>query len=175
MSTTLSRRSILGGSAVAVSLAALTAKSFADVPAGQDGFDYEVTRTDAEWRAMLTEHEYGILREGRTEFPKSNPLWDETAAGTYLCRGCELPQYEARTKIILDKGWAFFSVGITNAQMMNTDVSGQMQAAMAAADDLFIEAHCRRCGSHMGHILTPERKTLHCINGTSLIFVPETS
>lgn len=173
MSATLSRRRVLTGSAVAASLATLSPKSFADVPAGQDGFDYEITRTDAEWREMLEEIEYGILREGRTEFPKSSPLWEEDRPGTYLCRGCELPQYLSRTKIILDKGWAFFSVGIANAQLMNTDVSGQMQEAMAAADDLFIEAHCRRCGSHLGHILTPERKTLHCINGKSLIFVPE--
>lgn len=175
MSITLSRRQLLAQSALAASVATLSQKSFADVAAGQDGFDYEITRTDAEWMELLGEFDYGILREGRTEFPRSSDLWNETRAGLYSCKGCGLPQYESRTKVELDKGWAFFAVSITNAQMMNTDVSGSMQEAMAAPDDLFIETHCRRCGSHLGHILTPERKTLHCINGAALTFEPETA
>jgi peptide-methionine (R)-S-oxide reductase len=37
-----------------------------------------------------------------------------------------------------------------------------------------IEVHCRRCGSHMGHVLLVEGEILHCINGTSLVFTPQT-
>jgi peptide-methionine (R)-S-oxide reductase len=35
-----------------------------------------------------------------------------------------------------------------------------------------IEAHCRRCGSHLGHVLYVEDRLLHCINGTALEFRP---
>jgi len=42
--------------------------------AGSDGFDYEIQRSDAEWRAMLSEHEYHILRGGGTEPPKSSVM-----------------------------------------------------------------------------------------------------
>jgi peptide-methionine (R)-S-oxide reductase len=41
--------------------------------------------------------------------------------------------------------------------------------------DIFIEVHCRRCASHMGHILLVDGKLLHCINGTSLNFVEATT
>ena len=33
-----------------------------------------------------------------------------------------------------------------------------------------IETHCRRCGSHMGHIVLVGSRQLHCINGASLNF-----
>jgi peptide-methionine (R)-S-oxide reductase len=36
-----------------------------------------------------------------------------------------------------------------------------------------IEAHCRRCGSHLGHVLHVENDILHCINGASLTFAAD--
>ena len=41
-----------------------------------------------------------------------------------------------------------------------------------SAFDINIEVHCRRCASHMGHVLLVENHVLHCINGTSHDFVP---
>jgi len=36
-----------------------------------------------------------------------------------------------------------------------------------------IETHCRRCGSHLGHILLVDGDVLHCINGTALHLEPD--
>jgi peptide methionine sulfoxide reductase MsrB len=47
-------------------------------------------RSDAEWRAMLSEEEHEILREGGTEFPTSHPLWNDYTEGEFLCRGCDI-------------------------------------------------------------------------------------
>jgi len=165
------RRNLLTGSAMFAGMAALGTSAPAAVPAGRDPFDYEVTRTDDEWRAMFGA-DYGILREGKTERQRSSPHWAEARAGVYNCRGCDLLQYSARTKVNLLKGWVFFTASEPNAQLMSQDGPAVM-AEDASAFDVSIEVHCRRCGCHMGHILLVENKTLHCINGASLDFVPE--
>ncbi len=167
----LTRRNLLAGTTVLAGLTGLGAQ--ASVPAGRDAFEYEITRTDAEWRARLGDG-YGILREGGTEEPRSSPLWAEARQGEYACRGCDLLQYHSMTKVHLLKGWAFFKGSEPNAQLMSQDVPAVMSDPPVNVD-FTIEVHCRRCGSHMGHILLVEDNLLHCINGASLTFKPEAS
>lgn len=166
----LRRRSFLAGTAVSA-----LAVGAGPVAGREDGekFVYEVTLTDAEWRERLTEEEFKILREGGTEFPESNPLWNHTGDGIYCCRGCDLTLYDSKWKVPVDKGWAFFAQSRENAILMGID-DPRPEEAMddPNAPPPLIEAHCRRCGSHLGHILTVEGTTLHCINGTSMRFVP---
>ena len=169
----LGRRTFLGGTAL--SLMALTRPvSAATTAPSSESFSYEITRSDAEWRAMLSKPEYVVLRKGSTELPKSNPLWNHFEPGSYHCRGCDLTVYDSIWKVPVDKGWAFFSQSRENAILMGID--GPVPDGMS--DDgpgAMIEAHCRRCGSHLGHILTVEGTTLHCINGISLTFQPATT
>jgi peptide-methionine (R)-S-oxide reductase len=164
----ISRRKLLKGSTVMAGLGVLGTATNADVPAGRDPFDYEITRTEQEWRALLGD-DYAILREGKTEVPKSSPLWDEVRAGQYNCKGCDLPQYTSVTKVVVEKGWVFFTASEPHAQLMSQDGRAEM-ADDPGAFDIFIEVHCRRCGSHMGHILPVIGSALHCINGASLNF-----
>lgn len=164
----IDRRNLIFGTTALASLAAVGAPIQAAVPAGRDQFDYEVTRTESEWRAMLGE-DYAILRGGETELPRSSALWAEARQGTYSCRGCELPQYDSVTKVNLLKGWAFFSASLPNSQMMSQDTV-EATSETPSEFDVAIEVHCRRCGSHMGHILQVEGLLLHCINGASLTF-----
>ncbi|QHQ33847.1 peptide-methionine (R)-S-oxide reductase MsrB [Algicella marina] len=128
--------------------------------------DFEVTRTEAEWRATLTETQYLVMREGETERAGTSPLDKETRAGTYLCRGCDLPLYSAATKYDSGTGWPSFYQSLPGAV-------GTM------ADNTFFstrtEVHCRRCGSHLGHIFEDGPKPTgkrHCLNGVSLKFRP---
>lgn len=168
--TEMSRRQLLSQTTMLAGAVAIGAPVQADVPAGRDAFDYEVTRSEAEWRALLGE-DFGILREGKTEVPRSSPLWAEAREGTYSCRGCELLQYKSSTKINLLTGWLFFSTSEPNAQLMSQDSPPWSDEESPKSDfDAVIEVHCRRCGSHMGHILLIEGRVLHCINGASLTF-----
>ena len=173
----LSRREILAGTAVGA-IATVTGAQAGSSASKTSSFQFEVTRTDEEWRAMLSEEEYRILREGGTEKPKSSPLWIEEAEGTYHCKGCDLPVYTSEWKEVLDKGWVFFYHSIAHSTMTSIDgpesryEDGQ-DLAIASA----IETHCRRCGSHLGHILivSGDGRQLHCINGHSLDFKAETA
>lgn len=138
----------------------------------ESDFSYEITRTEAEWRARLSETEYEILRGGRTEKQKTSPLWNEAREGSYHCKGCDHKVYDGHWKTNLNKGWAFFFHSETDAVLTGIDGPvaqyGQSSAGYAAN----MEVHCRRCGSHLGHLLIIENLMRHCINGTALNFYP---
>lgn len=125
---------------------------------------FEITRTEAEWRAILTEIEFNVMRESGTERPFSSPLDKEMRAGTYHCKGCDLPLYGAAQKYDSGTGWPSFWAALPDAIGTRPD------------NTLFstrTEVHCRRCGSHLGHIFDdgpqPTGKR-HCLNGVSLVF-----
>lgn len=182
MSQSVTRRSLLTNSALAVGAGLVGSASQAAVPAGHDPFDYEITRTDEEWRAQLGD-DYPVLRDGRTEQQFTHPLWQEKAAGEYHCKGCDLHVYSSEQKYFPDKGWVFFTASVPNSQMMAIDARSEMVDEMIGeeqsqselneiAANFFIETHCRRCGSHLGHILPVANRALHCINGSALVFKP---
>lgn len=125
---------------------------------------FEITRTEAEWRAMLTQIEFEVMREEATERPFSSPLDKETRAGTYHCKGCDLPLYGSAQKYDSGTGWPSFWDALPDA--IGTRPDNSLFASRT-------EAHCRRCGSHLGHIFDdgpqPTGKR-HCLNGVSLVF-----
>lgn len=148
---------LMGGTAV--SLTSLGAASSASG-------NFEVTRTEAEWRAMLTDLQYKVMREEGTEPAGSSPLDKQYAKGTYHCRGCDLPLYPSETKYDSGTGWPSFYRPLENAVETKRDFKLIYPRT---------EVHCRRCGSHLGHIFNdgpePTGKR-HCLNGVSLVFKP---
>ena len=147
-----------------------------DVAVGPKVIDhhYEVSFTEQEWRARLSEEEFRILREGGTEHKKSSPLWKEKRDGHYTCKGCDLGLYNSDYKVVLNKGWVFFKNcepdSVLTGNDLVTEYGGFIKKPKRTRT--FIETHCRRCGSHLGHMLYIKGQILHCINGTSLKFTP---
>ncbi len=123
-----------------------------------------VTRTDEEWRAMLSEAEYDVLREEATERAYTSPLLEEKRTGNYHCRGCDLPVYPSKTKYDSKTGWPSFWESLPDAVRTKPD---------RKLFSVRTEVHCRRCGSHFGHIFDdgpdPTGKR-HCLNGLALTF-----
>lgn len=169
----LNRRQFFATTGAAALTAGSATSANAASPASENvGLDYEIKRTDAEWREMLTEYEYYILREGLTEKPKTSPLWEATAPGTYHCRGCELKSYDGNFKVVLDKGWVFFYHAEGDAVLLGVDGNVPEYGSMTAGHAAITEVHCRRCASHLGHIIVINKIMTHCINGTALTFQP---
>ena len=164
-----SRRRVLAAGALLPASFALAGRGQAAEPkTNPDAFNYEVTRTEAEWRARLDELEYFVMRDGGTEPRHQSLLTFEKRDGSYRCKGCDLTSFDAKWKVQHpDIGWVFFQQARPDTILTGIDPNfGAMDGAAKAT----IECHCRRCGSHFGHILDVRGEVLHCLNGTSLVF-----
>ena len=133
---------------------------------GGPAFAYEVTKSDAEWKKMLSPAAYDVLRHQGTEMPFSSPLDHNTAKGTYSCAGCDLANFSSDTKYDSRTGWPSFWKPLNNAVLTQADNSD---------GDERTEVHCRRCGGHLGHVFGdgPRPTGLrYCMNGVALKFRP---
>ena len=163
------RRAFLTATGITAAAAVAPRQAAAGVSAD---FSFEVTRTEEEWREMLSEDEFRIMRRGGTELPGSSELWTETRPGDYCCKGCDLLTYRGAWREPVDKGWVFFRHSEENTVLTGVDGPVAEYGMDPYTDLTMIEAHCRRCGSHLGHILLVDAMILHCINGASLTFTP---
>jgi len=170
---TLTRRGFFATSSAAALTIAAPPSAHAD--GHGDAHIYTVTKTEAEWRAHLSEFEYAILREGRTEKQKTSPLWEESRPGDYHCKGCDLHSYSGNWKVNLSKGWVFFKHAQPDAVLFGIDGPVAEYGQTSSGIEAVSEVHCRRCGSHLGHHLYVEGQVVHCINGTALTFKPQSA
>lgn len=127
---------------------------------------FEVTRSESEWRKLLTPAQYRVLREEDTEPAFSSPLDDEHREGTFFCAGCDLPLYSSKAKYDSGTGWPSFWEPLPDAVATKADwgLLGRRT-----------EVHCRRCGGHLGHVFDdgpqPTGKR-YCMNGLAMVFRP---
>ena len=161
------RRRLLGMGAVsaAAGLFGLTACSGPAPAAPAPTRRFEVMRTDAQWREQLTPAQYNVLRQQGTERPFSSPLNKEHRRGTFGCAGCGLELFSSSTKFDSGTGWPSFWAPLHHAVAEDRDTTFGM---------LRVEAHCRRCGGHLGHVFDdgPRPTGLrYCMNGVAMNFV----
>lgn len=126
----------------------------------------KVTRSDAEWRELLTPMQYAVTRQQATERPFTGEYVHHKASGTYNCVACGQPLFSSDTKFESGTGWpSFWDVIEQGSVELREDYSHGMYR---------IEAVCSRCGSHLGHVFDdgPRDTTgqRYCINSAALKF-----
>ncbi|KAA9007910.1 peptide-methionine (R)-S-oxide reductase MsrB [Histidinibacterium aquaticum] len=145
-------------------LAGSAGLGLAAAPAFAQSGSFEVTRSEAEWREMLTDLEYRVMREEGTERAGTSELTDLKTPGLYHCRGCDQALYSSEAKYDSGTGWPSFYEALPDA--IGTKPDRKLLTVRT-------ECHCDRCGSHLGHIFDdgpePTGKR-HCLNGVSLVF-----
>lgn len=130
--------------------------------------DFEpLEKSKEEWKRVLTEDEFGVLRKEKTEPAHSSPLNEEYRPGTFICAGCFLPLFSSEAKFDSGTGWPSFTRPLEGH--MDTKLDFKLIWPRT-------EYHCARCGGHQGHVFndgpepTGER---WCNNGVALDFVPQ--
>jgi peptide-methionine (R)-S-oxide reductase len=160
----MTRRLLLTGAAVG--LAAAAGSRWWAVPS-RAADTFEVTRSDDDWRKLLTPDQYAVLRQSATERPFSSPLLHEARPGTFACAGCDLDLFSSTTKFDSHTGWPSFWAPLDKAVGTVEDTSfGMARTAV----------HCSRCGGHLGHVFPDGPKPTglrYCMNGVAMTFNPE--
>ena len=123
----------------------------------------KVEKTDAEWKAQLTEEQYRVTRLKGTERPHSSELCSLFEPGIYSCVCCDTLLFDGSEKFESGTGWPSFTQPVKkNAVAYIKDVSFGM---------IRIEAICNTCNAHLGHVFPdgPEPSGLrYCMNAVSM-------
>lgn len=132
---------------------------------------YKITKTDAEWKALLTQKgaeplAYDVTRHEATERAFTGKYADHKARGIYTCICCGKPLFDSATKYESGTGWpSFWQPLAPDAVGLKTDRRLWMSRT---------EVHCADCGAHLGHVFEdgPRPTGLrYCMNSASLDFV----
>lgn len=125
--------------------------------------DRKVTKTDAEWKAELTDEQYYVTRKKGTERPGTSAFCGLFEPGTYACVCCDTILFDAQEKFNSSSGWPSFTQPIQeNAIAYIMDNSHGMRR---------IETICNTCDAHLGHVFPdgPKPSGLrYCMNGVAL-------
>ncbi|MGD9717115.1 MAG: methionine-R-sulfoxide reductase [Sulfuricurvum sp.] len=142
---------------IVLSLLALTAASEPTIRLNKPSMNYN---------PLTPEEEYIILHKGTERpFGENYRRFLEEGKGTYVCRRCNTPLYRTDDKFDSHCGWPSFDDEIPGAVKRVPDADGRRT-----------EIVCAACGGHLGHVFIGERMTpkdtRHCVNYTSIRFIP---
>ena len=129
------------------------------------------TKTEQEWRELLSPIAYHVTREGGTERPYTGALIKESRSGVYRCVCCERILFTSSGKFPSGCGWPAFH---TEAEQANIVRIEDRSHGM-----LRTEVRCSACDAHLGHVFNDGPRQhggeRYCINSVCLTFEEDES
>ncbi len=128
-----------------------------------------VVKSDEEWRTLLSDEEYQVLRKAGTERAFTGEYTDTKTEGVYSCRACGAELFRSNAKFDSHCGWpSFYEPTAGDNVILRKDKSMFMTR---------IEVQCATCHSHLGHVFedAPQTPTgdRYCINSVSIKLEPK--
>lgn len=124
-----------------------------------------MSESKKDWKKILTDEEYRVMREKGTEAPyigEFDMLFDN---GIYTCKGCGEELFNSSSKFDAGCGWPSFDSEIKNGKIK--EIIDKTHGVVRT------EIVCANCGCHLGHVF-PDGPTStglrYCVNSISLEF-----
>ena len=128
--------------------------------------EYEVIKSESEWKNTLSPEEFEVLRKKGTEYAFTGKFYEFKEKGIFTCAGCGNELFDSKTKYNSGSGWPSFYKPIDK-----NNIDLEIDKSLGSARE---EILCSKCGGHLGHVFADGPKPTglrYCVNSVSLHFI----